>query len=312
MINQKLSSKVRKSNIINIIAFNLVIFLMWMLLILSHINEESKVFYYPTGLILTYFLAKYMGKDLQCKWYLKLILPFLYLIMSIIAKIYDSGISISLLFNPILYAFIFLLSGLFIRPTEKNAINRNITLVFIFALMISSTHKYERKFTHPFSKQQYDFSIINEAPEVEEPGIALEDLSFFNEKQDTISLINSGKYILLETWHERCPPCFLAMKDLEPFYLENQQNFDQYYIYVKPHKKNDINYDKLFNADLVSDKKDRHLVDYDELLYSKGIQSTPQFLLFDPSGKLIFKHVGYGEKMKEKLESDILSHIKTK
>lgn len=111
---------------------------------------------------------------------------------------------------------------------------------------------------------------------------------------------SAGEFTLLETWYEKCPPCLKAMHDLKPFYASAR--FNQKYIYVRPIKKDDKDFEKLYASDILSKKLESHLVDYDEILYNGGIKGTPCFLLFDPSGKLVFKYLGYSPTCAEELK----------
>ena len=79
---------------------------------------------------------------------------------------------------------------------------------------------------------------------------------------------------------------------------------------MRPDKKNDIDFDKMFDSDIVSKKPQRHLVDYDDILYRNGFQGTPYFLVFDPDGQLVFKQLGYDRRNPDKLMNQISQIIK--
>ncbi|MBK9256097.1 MAG: hypothetical protein IPM42_11455 [Saprospiraceae bacterium] len=66
-----------------------------------------------------------------------------------------------------------------------------------------------------------------------------------------------------------------------------------------------IDFEKLYDSDLVIKKADRHLVDYTDHLFKNDIQGTPYFLLFDPDGKLVFKQLGYSSKQSDLLKDEI-------
>jgi thiol-disulfide isomerase/thioredoxin len=181
--------------------------------------------------------------------------------------------------------------------------------------LIPFSHKYHQIITNPHLNKGYDFGIEAAHVEVEKPAadsitIELSDILLFNKLRDTVILDPEGRYTLLETWNEKCPPCLKAMHELKPFYASAQ--FNQKYVYVRPNKKNDVDFEKLYASDIVSKKIDSHLVDYNEILYNSGIKGTPCFLLFDPSGKLVFKHLGYSSTYADDLKKSILSKIKKK
>lgn len=290
----------------------MIFILICSLLIFDNLYQEIGLIYYTIGLILIFYLSKYFGQIIQVPIVLKLLIPSFFLFYAFYLNISHFGINLYLIVHPILYAYLAMLSGLLIKEEEKSVYLRNNIIIVTLAFLIPISHKYHQSFTNPNLSKQYDFGITVPQAEIEEIEddsleISLSDILLYNRNKDTVKLESAGKYTLLETWHEKCPPCLKAMHDLKPFYASAQ--FNQKYIYVRPIKKDDIDFEKLYASDIVSKKLDSHLVDYDEILYNSGIKGTPCFLLFDPSGKLVFKHLGYSSTYAEELKKNILRII---
>jgi thiol-disulfide isomerase/thioredoxin len=181
-------------------------------------------------------------------------------------------------------------------------------LIIVYSFIIPVTHKYHRLITNPYIQKAYDFGVAQETEDttqlfIDNPSVKLADLVLYDKYRDTLTIKTDGKYTVLETWNEKCPPCMIAMKDLESFY--NTDKFIQKYVYVRPDKKKDIDFDRMFNSDIVSKKTERHLVDDDEILYKNGFHGTPYFLVFDPDGQLVFKQLGYDKRNSDKLKGQI-------
>jgi thioredoxin-related protein len=222
------------------------------------------------------------------------------------------GINLYLLFHPVFYAYLAMLAGLLLKDLTRLEEIRISVLILTLAFIIPSTHKYHRLITNRYLKTDYDFSINDDHSDDTELTkdtitLKLEDIVLFDKNKDTVMINSNGKYTLLETWNEKCPPCLKAMKDLELFYSTDK--FIQKYVYVRPNKRNEIDYIKLFESKLVNKKPENHLVDEEDILFNNGIQGTPYFLLFDPAGKLVFKQLGYSSATSNKLKEQILYEI---
>ncbi len=150
----------------------------------------------------------------------------------------------------------------------------------------------------------YDFSIQNKKEkekEKESKYSLLNGFKFLNSELDTISLVDSNKYTIIETWNERCPPCLSAISGLKDFYKSINDDFKQYYVY-KP-KNEYFDYEKVFSFKKIGNR-DRILIDIN--LYDKlNLRGYPYFLLFDKKGKLIFLQKGYSEEHKSILQDTI-------
>lgn len=278
------------------------------LLILENINTEMSETYYSTGLILSWFFARFYGRSIDAPLYQKIFIPTAYLILAFGVNIFDFGLNLYLIFDPVLYAYLTFIAGLLtVEKGYKNEL-KYAALIVVYSFIIPVTHKYHRLITNPYIKKEYDFGVAQVSEDavglnVDTLSLYLDDIVLYNKYRDTLTIQTGGKYTVLETWNEKCPPCLIAMKDLESFY--NTDKFTQKYIYVRPDKKKDIDFDKMFNSDIVSKKSEKHLVDYDEILYQNGLQGTPYFLVFDPDGQLVFKQLGYDRRNSDKLRNQI-------
>ena len=120
----------------------------------------------------------------------------------------------------------------------------------------------------------------------------LADFAFINRERDTVVLAHPGKFTIIETWNEKCPPCMKAIPELSPFYAQHKDKASQYYLYIPNHSKSSVlDTSQVFNFDKIEDKS-KILLDQD-LQARFGFDSYPVFLIFDSSGSLVYQQVGY-------------------
>ena len=138
--------------------------------------------------------------------------------------------------------------------------------------------------------------------------VNLSDFSFINASLDTVTLSDaSGKYTLLETWSETCPPCIRAMRDLPDFYRSIENKVNVYYVYENRKASARNNFEKIFAFQEIKDKS-KILIDMEQNLYQAlQVNSYPYFLIFDSSGKLIHYIQGYNDK--EMIAAEISKYI---
>lgn len=129
----------------------------------------------------------------------------------------------------------------------------------------------------------------------------------FGQRKDTsFYLPNTGKYILLETWNEKCKPCLQAISDLKKYL--NIQNLTKYHLYESQNSSS-IDERKVFQFEKIDDKESI-LIDKNGLLFKElGLKGNPYFLLFNPTGHLVYQYFGYHTSIKEKLINEILTKI---
>jgi thioredoxin-related protein len=204
--------------------------------------------------------------------------------------------------NPVVIAFIVLLLSLTKLRDLKNPRN-----VFIFA-SITIFYAYFFMFTWKsnwFAGKPLGFDTgmpLTMPPSKEASGVInysinLSDYSFINANRDTVSLLDgSGKYILLETWAEGCPPCVRAMEEMPNFYQSIKDRMSVYYVYENRKASARRNFDKIFSFPVVKDKS-MILVDIEQEFYhAANMQGYPYFLIFDPKGKLVQHIHGYSDR----------------
>lgn len=284
-------------------------------------SSMADVYTAVMGLVFTFLSIYFLQKEYDFKlsaWdkWVVMALPILYLCY-LYTVLYDTGyfkahnynfvVWYQLLFykhiiNPVTIAFIVLLLGLTKLKDLTNPRN-----LFIFA---SITVFYAYFFMHTwknswvFGRQSsFDTEVTQKAegPSPEASAINLDvnlsDFSFINANLDTVILPDaSGKYTLLETWSETCPPCVKAMRDLPDFYRSIENNVSVYYVYESQKASVRNKFEKIFTFKEIKDKS-KILIDVEQNLYqSMNMQGYPYFLIFDSSGKLVHHIYGYGDK----------------
>jgi len=151
------------------------------------------------------------------------------------------------------------------------------------------------------TKNTYDFAIKAESINRKIPNLS--HYQFLNSDLDSIRLSGKNEYTIIETWNEKCAPCFKAMAEMDLFYDEIAPKANQYYVYIKSRKL--VAYDKIFAFDKIKDK-DRILVDIN-LQEDALLDQYPVFFVFDKKGALVFSQIGYSSETKSDLQKNILS-----
>lgn len=123
----------------------------------------------------------------------------------------------------------------------------------------------------------------------------LAHFKFINSSQDTINIAPQGKFVIMETWNEKCPPCMKAIPEMIVFYEEIQAHANHYYLYIPNLSKNtSLDMNKVFSFDKIK-TKDKILIDQ-SLQKDLNLDSYPVFMLFDKDGKQVFQHIGYDKE----------------
>ncbi|MDX2136319.1 MAG: TlpA disulfide reductase family protein [Saprospiraceae bacterium] len=217
------------------------------------------------------------------------------------------------LINPLNVAFVGLLLGL----TKLKDLSKPVN-IFIFSYIVLF---YAYFFHTPWMGfwagtrvKNFNTELFQDADAKNADGLVVtDDLSltrflFINPELDTINLVShSGKYILLETWSENCPPCIRAMQELPEFYQSIQDKVDVYYVYENNAPRVRRKFDAIFSFKGVQDKS-KILIDINQDFYNTlEMQGFPYFLLFDAEGRLVYHKRGY--EGKNVLSREILKHI---
>lgn len=216
--------------------------------------------------------------------------------------------------NPITISFLVLLLAMSWLKDLTNP--RNIFIFGFIAVFYSYFFMFEWK-SKWFMGRQVNFDTeINSTADVQKlrdtslnANVNLANFSFINSSLDTVNLVDhSGKYILLETWAETCPPCLKAIKEMPDFYASMKDKMSVYYVYE--HRKASVrrNFDKIFGFKEIEDKS-KMLIDIEqELYFALNMEGYPYFLLFDSTGKLVYHLRGYGDK--DMIAARISEHVK--
>ena len=177
-------------------------------------------------------------------------------------------------------------------------------IAFIVVYSLKLTPEWDRLLKIRTKNENPNFQlnelVTNTNPE---PIANLNTYYFLNKGLDTINLAASGKYTLVETWNERCPPCVKAMKELKPFYESLGNQLQQRYVYVPARKGYKLDYPKIFSYKHIG-HHDRILVDVNLQEVAK-LEGYPNFLIFDPNGKLVLKQHGYSSAQRIAFEAKI-------
>lgn len=181
-------------------------------------------------------------------------------------------------------------------------------VAFIVVYSLKLTPEWDRQLRLRAKNENPSFQlnelVTNTNPE---PIANLSIYNFLNKKLDTVNLAASGKYTIVETWNERCPPCIRAMKELKPFYDALGDKVQQRYVYVPARKGYQLDYPKIFSYKHIQ-HLDRILVDVN-LQEVAELEGYPNFLVFDPAGKLILQQHGYASKQRATFEAKIKAVI---
>ncbi len=315
---------------IALLAYGFVLISIWSICFVASSMADTNTA--VMGLAFTFLSVYFLQKEydfklsISDKWAV-MAFPILYL-GSVYTILYDNGYFnmltlnfvawYQLLFylhiiNPLTIASIVLLLGLTKLKDLRNPRN-----LFIFA-SITIFYAYFFMFTWKSSwlsgrRISFDTEIPtkSEGKKLDTLGlnydVNLFDFSFINPNLDTVTLLDaSGKYILLETWAETCPPCIKAMNELPGFYRSVDDKVSVYYLYENRKESVRNNFDKIFSFKEIKDKSNI-LIDIDQELYrALNMKGYPYFLIFDSSGKLVHHIRGYGDK--EMISAQILKYI---
>lgn len=218
--------------------------------------------------------------------------------------------------NPVTIAFIVLLLGLTKLKDLANLRNlfifSSITIFYTYFFMVTwktswlggRSQSFDTELPKSNEEQNLEPLAINY-------DVNLSDFAFINASQDTVTLLDaSGKYILLETWAETCPPCIKAMNELPNFYRSIEDKVSVYYVYENRRASARSNFEKIFSFKEIEDKS-KILVDINQELYDAlNMQGYPYFLIFDSKGKLKHYIRGYGDK--DRIIAQLTEHLPTR
>jgi len=313
-----------------LLLYGLVLISIWSTCFLA--ATMADVYTAVMGLVFTFSSVYFLQKEYDFKFNLSdkwavLTLPVLFL-CSLYTVLYDTGYFkmpnfnfvswYQLLFykhiiNPVTIAFIVLLLGLTKLKDLTNPRNlfifTSITVFYAYFFMFTWKNSWAGG-RQPSFDTEASQKAEGSSPEASAINldVNLSDFLFINASLDTVTLPDaSGKYTLLETWSETCPPCVKAMRDLPDFYRSIENKVTVYYVYESRKASVRNKFEKIFAFKEIEDKS-KILIDVEQNLYqSMNMQGYPYFLIFDSSGKLVHHIYGYGDK--EQFKAQISKYI---
>lgn len=292
--------------------FSISFLLVWAF---SLLLTPTDIFSVILGLSYTFLGAFFIQKkyDFHLSFGEQLILslcPVFYFLLSIYSfgsTSYSYGSVSYFILNPILVAFlIFLLQLFYLKDLSKPENLFTFVFISIFYAYIFFPIWKESTIIKKITNFDADIPVKEE---VLNDSLNLFDFYFVNRNIDTIKFRENERYILLETWHESCPPCIKAFEEMPSFYKSIENTMDVFYLYEHPRPADSIKMAKIFNFKYISNKANI-LIDLDQSLYeTMHMNGYPYFLLFDKNGNLVFSQKGYSSAAKKKLENGILKII---
>jgi hypothetical protein len=244
----------------------------------------------------SFIIRSFVEEETQKLKLIKFTGPIIYVLL----LLYTQKTSIYTLINPINIAFLIFCIALFSKAKFPKKEVQFFILAFIY-LYSFSVYNIWNKSNLVKPENTYDFAIKAESINRKIPNLS--HYQFLNSNLDSIRLSSKEKYIIIETWNEKCAPCFKAMAEMDDFYNNITNKANQYYVYIPSRKA--IAYDKIFSFDRIKEKS-RILVDVN-LQEEALLDQYPVFFVFDKKGELVFSQIGYNSATKMDLQKNILS-----
>ena len=227
-------------------------------------------------------------KNIKYFYFYFLIGPIIYLITGF----FFNGIGIYSLFDPVLWGFIILiLSKFVIKQLDFKTLFYIGFVSYFYAYHLNPIYK------SGLDDNRLPLEIIEEKNMELEKNLS--SYQFENNKGDTVNLKANKKFILIETWNQSCPPCIMAMSDLQPLIDTLGDKVEHYYLYENGAPKLSMSKSKIYNYSHIQNKA-KILLDVGNTFFKDSkMESFPCFLLFDNQGNLIDYFKGYNPKHKD-------------
>jgi len=270
----------------------------WGLLFLD-VNQPGLIGIF-IGLAYTFYssfiIRFFVEKETQKLKLIKFIGPVIYVLLLLCTQKASTYSFIS----PINIAFLIFCTALFSKDKFPKKEVQFFVIAFIYLYSFSIYTIWDKN-NRIKTRNTYDFAIKAESINRKIPNLS--HYQFLNSDLDSIRLSGKNEYTIIETWNEKCAPCFKAMAEMDVFYDEIAAKSNHYYVYIKSRKI--VAYDKIFAFDKIKDKR-RILVDVN-LQEDALLDQYPVFLVFDKKGELIFSQIGYNSETKTDLQKNILA-----
>jgi len=275
----------------------------WGLLLLD-INKPGLlgVFIGLTYTFYSSFLIRFFVKEENRKLiFIKFIGPVFYLLVGF----YVASSSAYHLLHPIYIAFLLFCIASFYKDFVPKKEVQFFVVAFIYLYSFSLYNIWDKEANRRVQANRYDFELSESSEAGQDKIPNLSHYQFLNSNLDSINLSGTNEYVIIETWNEKCPPCFRAMIGMADFYEKIKEKANQYYVYIPARKKRKLDYKKIFSFDKIADKS-CILVDVN-LQKDALLEQYPVFLVFDKKGELVYKQIGYKGFISRKIEEGILS-----
>lgn len=254
-----------------------------------------------------FIIRSFVEKETRLLTAIKFIGPVIY----IAVYFYAQPFNLQIITAPVNIAFLLFCIALSSKDVFPKKEVQFFVVAFIYLYSFSLYNVWTNAGIKQANENRYDFgfrdSIQVKARYITKKIPDLAHYQFLNSNLDTVTLEKTGKYTIIETWNERCLPCFKAMNELTDFYTRTDSKANQYYVYI-PTKNRTTDYTKVFAFDRIKDKN-RILIDVN-LQESAFLNEFPVFFVFSPSGELVFSQIGYNSDTKEALKEGILAVLK--
>jgi len=252
---------------------------------LQSFNFIYNCFYFAASTIT--ILITYFHSDLglvRSKW-LHCSLPILYYLL----LVFKIGI-INVVYQPMTFALSVLLATTFLkRSLLRLIILISLTYTYVFGIH-GALHQRQNKSDQKFAKFELEQSQIQLSPTA---NLNLREFKFLDHTLDSLSISLNNKFIVIESWTEWCPPCIQAMKDLQPWFEDNKDLIDHYYLYENKNFERIRDKRAIFSFKAISDSQ-KIIVDPEQALHhSLQMSSYPYFAIYDSTGQLINIIKGY-------------------
>jgi len=215
--------------------------------------------------------------------------------------------SIYTLFNPLLSGLIVLIAGLKLANLRRQQALQFfiVSYILVYSLSLILFHKESNS-----NIETSDFSIVENSDasstSITNTKVHISELKIRSENDVISSLLNNEKPVVLETWHEKCPPCLRAINDTQDFFAEISDSLDHYYVY---NPKGSFNTKKVFSFGKIKDSSKILIWEDDNDKLDIAINADPTFLYFDKDGYLVNTIVGYRSSNQEEFKDDILQFV---
>ena len=258
------------------------------------------------GLIYTfyspYLVKNLVEKEISRYTFIKFLMPVAFLLVTICQIPYDS---IFTFLNPVIIAFMLFLSVHFDKRKFPKFEVQFFLIFCVYLYSFSLTGSLWQYYMSIAERRKYNFTLKEDKALTEENNLNLNHYKFLNQSLDTVKIETSGKYIVIETWNEKCPPCMKAIPEMSSFYSNIKSKVTNYYVYIPIGKSKKLNTQKVFNFDKIKEKN-KILVDIN-LQKDTELEEYPVFFVFDKNGNRRLLYKGYN---KEELQQKITEVIK--